>query len=481
MNRETTPKIIPVILCGGSGTRLWPISRQNTPKQFLPVYDDNSLLQNTLDRAIICANCDADQVITVTGDAIKKQTLLQYADFEEGATNHLLAEPMARNTAPAVAYAAIHAKKNFGDDAILWILPADHFVQNMSALKKALNDAVKAAQEGYLVTFGMKPDRPETGYGYIKSGKTLNDASTTLDVAEFVEKPDLETAKQYLESGKYLWNSGMFVFSVKSILESYETHAAPILEPLKKSYGKLIGSKTIHPETYASLPSIPFDIAIMEQTDKAAVIPCDIGWSDVGTWESVWDIKEKNKDGNVIEGKVAPVNTKDCLIQSTSMLVATVGVENLAIIENGDAILIADKTDSSAMKTLVTALKNQEAAEAMDPPKEKRPWGKFTVLSKGEGFKIKETTINPKQMMSLQVHSHRSEHITILEGQARVQLDDEFFTLEKNDTFYIPAKTVHRIENPGDKPLRYIEVQSGSYLGEDDIVRFDDIYGRAAA
>lgn len=478
---KNMPQIIPVILCGGSGTRLWPLSRENSPKQFLPIYDETPLLQNTIDRALKCSNAKAEQVITVTGDNIKKQTLFQYADFEPDAVNHLLAEPMARNTAPAVAYAAMHAQKNFGDDAILWVLPADHFVKDMGALKSALMEAVEAAKQGHLVTFGMQPDRAETGYGYIRAGEKISGDGRTCHIDQFVEKPDLETAQQYMESGDFLWNSGMFVFSVKTIIESYDKHCPAIMEPIRNSYGRLMGSKTIHPEVYANLPSMPFDIAIMEKTDKAAVIPCNIGWSDVGTWESVWEIKEKNKDGNVLEGRVSAVNTKDCLIRSSSMLVATIGVQNLAIIENGDSILIADKTDSMSMKTLVTALKNEKAPETIDPTSERRPWGNFRVVSQGEGYKIKETTVDPKQMMSLQMHSHRSELVTVLEGTARIQLEDEFHTITEKESFFIPAKMVHRIENPTNKPLRYIEVQSGAYLGEDDIVRFDDVYGRAAA
>jgi len=351
----------------------------------------------------------------------------------------------------------------------------------MGALKSALMEAVEAAKQGYLVTFGMQPDRAETGYGYIRIGDPINAEGRTCHIDQFVEKPDLETAQQYMKSGAFLWNSGMFVFSVKTIMDSYDKLCPAIMDPIRNSYGLLLGSKTIHPDVYANLPSMPFDIAIMEKTDKAAVIPCNIGWSDVGTWESVWEIKEKNKDGNVLEGRVAAVNTKDCLIRSSSMLVATIGVQNLAIIENGDSILIADKTDSMSMKTLVTALKKENAPETIDPTAERRPWGNFRVVSHGGGYKIKETTIDPKQMMSLQMHRHRSELVTVLEGTARIRLEDEFHTVKAQESFFIPAKIVHRIENPTNKPLRYIELQSGDYLGEDDIVRFDDVYGRAAA
>lgn len=478
-SKNTT--IVPVILCGGSGSRLWPISRQNAPKQFLPIYDESPLLKNTIDRAIECSGCSPDQIITVTSDALKKQTLFQYADFEPDAVSHLLAEPMARNTAAAVAYAAIHAKKNFGDDAILWILPSDHFVRDKAALKTSLNEAVNAAKDGYLVTFGMTPSRPETGYGYIKSGDALSANSKTMIVDQFVEKPNTATAEKYIESGDYLWNSGMFVFSVKTVLENFALHASNVSEPLAKSYSTLKGSNAIHPEIYSALPSLPFDIAIMEKTNKAAVIPCDIGWSDVGTWESVWEIKEKNSDGNVIDGRVASVNTKGCLIQSSSMLVATVGVENLVIIENGDSILIADKSDSSALKTVVETLKKQKAPELMDPTEEKRPWGHFKVLSQGKGFKIKETVVNPGEMMSLQMHRHRSELVTIMEGEAHIRIDEEYQTIGEKESLFIPEQTIHRIQNTGKKPLRYIEVQSGTYLGEDDIIRFDDMYGRITA
>ncbi len=471
-------KIIPVILCGGSGTRLWPISREKSPKPFHPIVTELSLLQDTLKRAMKCANAEASDVITVTGDIIHKETIHQLAEINPNAVKHLLSEPVGRNTAAAIAYAALYAQKNFGNDAILWILPSDHYIEDEAALTKALENAAQTAQDDYIVTFGMSPSRPDTGYGYIKSGTSLSNESS-MEIEKFVEKPSLETAKSYLEDGGYLWNSGMFVGSVHTLLENFIEHSPNIIGPLHKAFDE--NKQTIDLKTYTAIPSVPFDVAIMEKTHKAAVISCDIGWSDVGSWESVWDVKEKDSNGNVIEGLVSTTETENCYIQSNSLLIATMGLKDLVIVENRDAILIADKKNSDSMKTLVETLKILKQKEVSDPPMENRPWGQFKVLSESAGYKVKEIIVKPGEKLSLQMHNHRCEFWTIISGEAIATVNDKEHHLKAQQSVFIPLKASHRLENSGKENLIMVEVQCGDYLGEDDIVRFDDIYGRVKA
>lgn len=478
--KASSSNIVPVILCGGSGTRLWPLSRENAPKQFLKLMGKDSLLTQTLDRAMKCSGASADHVVTVTLDALKKKTIMDMGDYDIHAINHVLGEPAGRNTAAAIAYAAMYVNAQFGGDAIMWILPADHFVGNNKALSASLNQAATAAAEGMLVTFGMKPTRAETGYGYIKTGKpTMQNGVMSVD--RFVEKPDKATAEEYLRSGDYLWNSGMFVFRADAVLAAFRKYAPEILAGVEHAVNSRSGMKTVSLESYQAIPSQPFDIAIMEKTDRAAVVPCDIGWSDIGSWESVWENNAQDSHGNVMQGRVACVDTKNSLIQSSSLLVAAIGLRDVVIIENGDSVLIADKKNPDAMKTLVTALKKAGTRETIDPPMEERPWGSFRVLSYGAGYKIKEIVVKPGQKLSLQMHHHRCEFWTVISGEAIVQIDDSRRHLKAQENAFIPLHAKHRLENPGTTDMVMVEVQCGDYLGEDDIVRFDDIYGRAAA
>lgn len=471
-------KIIPVVLCGGSGTRLWPLSREKAPKQFHSIISDKSLLHDTLARSVSCSGANAADIITVTADPVQKETIHQLADFNPASITHLINEPMARNTAAAIAYAALYANQHFGPDAILWIIPSDHYIEDEQGLSEAVQQAANIATKGYIATFGMKPSRPETGYGYIKAGKKIDTFDNVQNVSQFVEKPDTETAQQYVDSGDYLWNSGMFIGSVRTILDNFIEYCPEIVGPLNQD---LKNHTKVSTETYNILPSIPFDVAIMEKTQKAAVIPCNIGWSDVGAWESVWELKDKDKNGNVTDGNVTTVETENCLIQSNSLLVATMGLKDIVIVENGDSILIADKKNGSAMKTLVNTLKENKATETIHPPMESRPWGQFKVLSESDGYKVKELLVKPGQKLSLQMHNHRCEFWTVISGEALVTINNETRLLKAKENTFIPFKAAHRLENPGTENLVVVEVQCGDYLGEDDIVRFDDVYGRAEA
>jgi mannose-1-phosphate guanylyltransferase / mannose-6-phosphate isomerase len=352
-----TQKVIPVILCGGSGTRLWPASREQHPKQFLPLVDDYSLLQNTMLRALRVSGATAGELVTVTLGALSGKVEQQLSALDPAATMHILSEPSARNTAAAVAYAAVHAARVFGDDCLLWILPADHYIGDEAEMRSAFRHAVAAAEKGALVTFGIKPTRPETGYGYIRLGEGMPGGSV-YRADSFVEKPDPATAQSYLAAGNYLWNSGMFLFSASTLFDEYERHAPAILAAVRTALdhgSHLPGAANDH---YNAIPEAPFDKAIMEKSSRVAVIPCNPAWSDIGSWESLWEIRRKDGQGNVIEGRAMCHSTKDCLIQSQKRLVACAGVENLVVIETGDALLVANRSDAESMRALVKALKS---------------------------------------------------------------------------------------------------------------------------
>ncbi len=346
-----TQKVIPVILCGGSGTRLWPASREQHPKQFLPLVDKYSLLQNTMLRALRISGAHAGQLVTVTLGALSAKVEEQLSALDPAATMNILSEPSARNTAAAVAYAAVHASLAFGEDSLLWILPADHYIGNEAEMREAFRQACRAAEKGALVTFGIKPTRAEIGYGYIRLGEEMP-GGTVYRADSFVEKPDLPTARGYLAAGNYLWNSGMFLFSARTLFEEYERHAPGILEKVRAALAH--GAANDH---YNAIPEAPFDKAIMEKSSRVAVIPCDPSWSDIGSWESLWEIRKKDEQGNVIEGNAVCHSTRDCLIQSHKRLVACAGVENLVVIETGDALLVANRSDAESMRSLVKMLK----------------------------------------------------------------------------------------------------------------------------
>ena len=368
--------IIPVILCGGSGSRLWPASRERHPKQFLHLTDDFSLLQNTARRALRVAGCDGGSLVTVTLRALAGEVITQLAEIDSEATRHVLCEPAARNTAAAVAFAALYVDRIFGKDAMMWILPADHHIGDESALADAFRLGLLAAKRNHLTTFGIRPNRPETGYGYIRQGRAFLGGSVHKADA-FIEKPDAATASAYIEAGNYLWNSGMFLFSTNTLLNEYETHAADILKAVRAMMDNVDLPRQAVDQIYAAIPDRPFDKAIMEKSSRVAIVPCDPLWSDIGSWESLWELREKDADGNVIEGRAACHDTHNCLIQAGNRLIACAGMDNIVVIETADAVLIADRHNGDAMRALVKTLKDTGCYEVTEAVAANRNAGLF--------------------------------------------------------------------------------------------------------
>jgi len=464
-------KIQPIILAGGNGSRLWPLSRELYPKQLLRLTADTSLLQTTLLR--IAGIPDVLPPVIVVGEEHRFITLSQVEDLGSVGKFTILLESEGKNTAPAICGAA-HFCKDVGDDVVLLVLPADHVVLNVEGFVKAVENAAKLAETGAVVTFGIQPTSPETAYGYIEQGEGNK-------VASFKEKPDLKTAEKYLTKGNYYWNSGMFAFSLETVLGEIEKYAPEINLAMEKAVAE--GSRDGHffrfdKEAMALCPSDSIDYALMEKTDKAAVVVADLGWSDIGSWKALWDVKAKDENGNVVKGDVVLTETKNCLVRSESRLVTTVGMEDTLIVETGDAVIVAPLSRSQDVKKVVTKLKENKRDELNVHLTVYRPWGSYTVLEEQSRFQIKKITVTPGAKLSLQKHHHRSEHWVVVQGTAEVTNGEEVLLLHENQSTYIPAGTMHRLGNPGVIELELIEVQNGSYLGEDDIVRFDDVYGR---
>jgi mannose-1-phosphate guanylyltransferase/mannose-6-phosphate isomerase len=449
--------IIPVILCGGSGTRLWPASRENHPKQFLPLMNDFSLLQNTMRRALRVSGADAASLVVVTLDAMKDGVEKQLRELDDTATAHILCEPSARNTAAAVALAAAYVYRTFGPDAYMWVLPADHHITREDILQNAFGHALRAAKDGHLVTFGIAPSRPDTGYGYIKLGAHKTD---TVRLAErFVEKPDAATAQSYLDAGDYLWNSGMFLFSVTSVLSHYEELANDIMA---STYAAMENGSLKAPcaKTYAGVHSTPFDKAIMEKSSKVAVVPCDPEWSDVGSWESLWDLKPKDNNNNVIEGKAACYNASGCLVQGKDRLIAVAGLDNIVVVETDDALLITNKSDNDSMKALVKGLKDSGAPETIDHPvvQASQPW--TLVKSLGEkSLNAREISIAGGQNKNFAAPASGLCLYTVLEGSATITVDGVVKTLGTFESANIETSGEYMIANNDAAPLKMIEVQ----------------------
>jgi len=468
-------KIIPVILSGGSGTRLWPLSRKMFPKQFLSLVSDETMLQTTLSRLeglelsapIIVCNEDHRFIVAEQ----MRQMGVEHP--------HIILEPEGKNTAPAIALAAIYAQQNFADDALMLVLSADHVIQNIDAFHKAIALASTKAQTNKLVTFGVVPTHPETGYGYIQYEKTDKDI---FDVADFVEKPNLEKAKSYVNEGNFLWNSGMFLFKPDCFLNELKLHQSDIYKVCSdamKNEQRDFDFIRVDKEIFHQSPSDSIDYAVMEKTDLAMVVPLDAGWNDIGSWASLWEVNEKDEQGNSIHGDVLLHDSHNNLVMSENKLVTAIGVDDLIIVETKDAIMVAKKDKSQQVKEIVDQLKALDREEANFHRVVYRPWGCFDSVEEGDRFKVKRITVKPGAKLSLQMHHHRAEHWVVVSGTAKVQRDEETLLLTENESIYLHVGQKHSLENPGQLPLEIIEIQTGSYLGEDDIVRFEDKYGRA--
>ncbi len=464
--------MIPVILSGGSGTRLWPLSRSQYPKQFLPLVSSKTMVQETIIRVQGIEGLQPPIAICNENHRFMMAEQLREIDINPAA---IILEPMGRNTAPAVALAALSAKP----DDILLILPADHVISNIPAFQSAIKKANTLAEQGYLVTFGIVPDEPETGYGYIKAGESINKDS--FNVANFVEKPNLETAKEYLKSGEYFWNSGMFAFKAGRYIEELNKFQPDILKACKNALSNDkhdLDFVRLDREAFTKCPSDSIDYAVMEKTDQAAIIPLDADWNDIGSWSALWEVSDKNEDSNAINGDVITIDTNNSYIHSSHKLITTVGVENLIVIETDDAVMIAAKDRVQDVKKIVDQLKNDDRKEANIHLKVYRPWGYYHSVDNGSRHQTKRIVVKPGAKLSLQKHHHRAEHWVVVKGTALVTKGDEQILLSENESTYIPLGIVHCLENPGVIPLEIVEVQSGSYLGEDDIIRFNDKYGR---
>jgi mannose-1-phosphate guanylyltransferase / mannose-6-phosphate isomerase len=478
-----------LILAGGSGTRLWPLSRKNYPKQFLKLDGKRSFFQKTAERLLNVVS--TDDIIVMTNSEYKFHVL---ADLNAIFNNqhpmsnpghppfaNIILEPVSRNTAPAIALGIKYCVEKLGckEDEVLFISPSDHVIKPADRFAEYIRLSEDIAKKGYMVTFGIKPTRPETGYGYIQVSKeSAADSKHSEDirnnyvkVKKFTEKPDTETAKKYVEEGNYYWNSGMFAFCIGTIIEEFSRLAPKISEMLDMSFGDMVSN-------FKRMPDISLDYAVAEKSDRIVMMPLDLYWNDIGSWDSLYDVLDKNGMGNIEMGDVVAIDTKDTLIISDKRFVATIGLEDCLIVDTDDALLIAKRGEAQKVREVVDKLKEEDRKEALEHVTTYRPWGNYTVLEEGERYKIKRVVVNPGERLSLQLHHHRSEHWVVIKGKAKVTIGDVETFVHENESAYIPKSTLHRLENPGKVPLEIIEVQNGEYVGEDDIERIDDAYGR---
>lgn len=472
--------LIPVILSGGVGSRLWPLSREHYPKQLLALMGQNTLLQDTVLRLKNLP--EVANPLVVCNESHRFLIAEQLRSIKTH-PEHLILEPEGRNTAPAAAIAAL-AAQNYDLDPILLILPADHLIQNVAVFCERVTAALPLAQAGHLVTFGIVPTVPETGYGYIQAGRITELEASAFQVARFVEKPALAVAQEYLDSGDYYWNSGMFLFKASRYLEELEKFSPVMFGACQEAvYGATHDADfmRLSKQAFLNCPSDSIDYAVMEKTQDAVVLPLDVGWNDVGAWSALWDVSEQDASGNVCIGDVLTEASENCYIRSEHRLVATLGVKDHIIVETADAVLVAHKDHVQDVKKIVNQLKASARQEADLHRKVHRPWGTYENIDVEARFQVKRIQVKPGASLSLQMHYHRSEHWIVVKGTAQVTRGEETFVLSENQSTYIPLGVKHRLENPGKLMLELIEIQSGSYLGEDDIVRFEDVYGRHAS
>ena len=471
--------LIPVILSGGSGTRLWPLSRKLYPKQFIPLKENKSLFQSTLERITSLDNLGELLVICNDEHRFMAAEQLRQSKVNNSA---IILEPIGRNTAPAITVAALHAIKK-DKNAELLVLPADHIVRDISKFKSSVRLAQQVASE-LLLTFGVVPNRVETGFGYIKRGNDCANVTTAKDVyiiEEFVEKPDYSTAEKYVKNDAYFWNSGMFLFRADVFINELKSHNPAIYTACESAYNSAdqdLDFIRLDEKSFATSPNISIDYAVMEKTKKAAVVPLESDWSDVGSWHALWEAFDRDGEENSTYGDIIAEDCSGSYIHANHRLVTAVGVKDQVIIETADAVLVAPRDRAQEVKDIVSKLKSAKRDEVDIHPKVYRPWGAYETIDIEDRFQVKRITVNPKQKLSLQMHHHRAEHWVVVKGTARVTRGEDEFLLSENESTYIPIGTKHRLENPGKIPLELIEVQSGTYLGEDDITRFEDVYGR---
>ncbi len=472
----TALTLIPVVLCGGSGSRLWPVSREAHPKPFIRLGDGQSLLQKAFRRGAQLPG--VAEILTVTNRELLFKTKDEYREVNSmGLATSFILEPFGRNTAAAIAAAALHVSKTHGEEAIMLVLAADHLIADQQAFSSAVSQATVLARQQKLVTFGIQPDTPETGYGYLEV--------EGHDVLRFVEKPSQEKAREYMDSGRFLWNSGMFCFQAGAMLQALAAHCPEILSKTQKCVeqsrqvqGEGVIEQELDAATFAEVPDDSIDYAVMERSAQVAVVPCSIGWSDIGSWGALGDLIMPDANGNRIKGEALLHDVSNCIIQSNQRMIGAVGVDNLVIVDTPDALLVADRDRAQDVKVLYKELKAQGHDTYKHHLTVHRPWGTYTVLEEDPQYKIKRIEVKPGASLSLQMHHHRSEHWIVVSGMARVVNGDRELFVRTNESTYIPAGHQHRLENPGLLDLVMIEVQSGQYLGEDDIVRFEDVYGR---
>jgi mannose-1-phosphate guanylyltransferase/mannose-6-phosphate isomerase len=469
---------VAVILSGGAGSRLWPVSREALPKPFIKLADGESLLAKTLDRALACAGSNG-AVLTITNRDYFFLTRDEYARHSSGAGLEFLLEPVSRNTGPAICAAALDVAKRHGKDAVILIMPADHLIKDGKGFAAAVSEARQLAEQGWLVTFGIAPTHPETGFGYIEAGDAL--AGSGCKVRRFVEKPDLRSAEEMLASGRYTWNSGMFCFTAGAAVDAFRKHAPDVLRAVEAAIGATDYGKeppVIAEAEFARAPDISFDYAVMEKAERRAVVRGTFDWNDIGSWTALAELTQADAAGNRVNGEAVLVDARQCFIQSGHRIVAAVGVEDLLIVDTPDALLVAERGRAQDVKTVVQKLKLSSHETVRHHRTAHRPWGTFTVLEEGPRFKIKRIVVKPGASLSLQLHHHRSEHWVVVAGMAKVVNADREVFLRPDESTYIKAGTAHRLSNPGAIDCVMIEVQTGDYVGEDDIVRLEDSYGR---